>query len=98
MMDVFEKKTLTFYTMLLNAFRYEEDYETAVEKLSLKNGDDAIETLTAMLAAMKVLCDRICPKLSENGDLIDFTHLLNRLAIQHCFSDEIRDEDAQEDE
>lgn len=98
MMDGFEKKTLTFYTMLCNAFRDEEDYETAVEKLSLKNGDDAIETLTAMLVAMKILCDRICLKLSENGDLIDFTHLLNRLAIQYCFSAQIPDEDAQEDE
>lgn len=98
MMSSFEKKTLTFYTMLCNAFRDEEDYEIAVEKLSLKNGDDAIEILTAMMAAMKVLCDRICPKLSENGDLIDFTHLLNKLAIQHCFSDQIHDEDTQEDE
>lgn len=97
-MNGFEKKTLTFYTMLCNAFRDEEDYEPAVEKLSLKIGDDVLENLTAMLAAMKILCDRICPKLSENGDLIDFTHLLNRLAIQHCFSEQIPDEDAQEDE
>lgn len=98
MMDGFEKKTLTFYTMLCNAFRDEEDYETAIEKLSLNIGDDVLENLTAMLVAMKILCDRICPKLSENGDLIDFTHLLNRLAIQHCFSEQIPDEDAQEDE
>lgn len=98
MMDSFEKKTLTFYTMLCNAFRDEEDYETAIEKLSLNIGDDVLENLTAMLVAMKILCDRICPKLSESGDLIDFTHILNRLAIQHCYSEQIPDEDAQEDE
>lgn len=96
-MTVFEKKVLTFYTMLCNAYRDEEDYEPAVEKLTLKNGGDMNGTLVAMLTAVKLFCDQTCPQVSENGDLIDFTYLLNRLAIQHCFSDEIQD-DAQEDE
>lgn len=96
-MTGFEKKVLTFYTILCNAYRDEEDYEPAVEKQTLKNGGDMNETLTAMLTAVKLLCDRAYPQVSEDGDLIDFTYLLNRLAIQHCFSDEIQD-DAQEDE
>ena len=34
-MNDFEKKVLTFYTMLANAYRDPEDMEEAVEKLTL---------------------------------------------------------------
>ena len=34
-MNEFEKKVLTFYTMLANAYREPEDMEEAVDKLTL---------------------------------------------------------------
>lgn len=84
-MDSFEKKALIFYTMICNAYRDEDDQEPPIEKLSLKNGGDLNEDLTAMLAAVKLFCDNLCPQLSAEQDMIGFTHLLNRLAIQYCF-------------
>ena len=41
-MNDFEKKVLTFYTMIANAYHEPEDMEQAVEKLVLCKGQDRV--------------------------------------------------------
>lgn len=94
-MSDYEKKVLTFYTMLANAYRDPEDMEEAVEKLTLCKGCDFGDDIAAMLSAMMLLVDRLCPGTTKDMDLIEFTHFLNRIAIQHCF--DVPDGDSKED-
>lgn len=84
-MKPFERKAFTFYTMILNAYRDEEDMTPAVPKLRL--GDDATEDITAMMMAMMLFCKQVAPETVEDMDVIGFTHLLNRVAIQYVFED-----------
>lgn len=93
-MSDFEKKTLTFYTMLANAYREPEDKEVAVEKLTLCKGYDFNDDIAAMLCAMMMLVDRLFPSKTKDMDLIGFTHFLNRIAIQNCF--DVPDDDDKE--
>lgn len=93
-MDNFEKKVLTFYTMIANAYREPDDMEEAVEKLTLCNGYDLNDDIAAMLSAMMIFVDRLLPSITKDMDLIGFTHFLNRVAIQHCF--DVPDEDDKE--
>jgi TolB-like protein len=74
-----EEKALYFVAALTDAYRDEEDRELeAFSKLELT--DDATEDITAMLVAMSV----VVKKLTDyDGDLIDFTHMLNKLAVQY---------------
>ena len=84
-MNDFEKKVLTFCTMIANAYREPEDMEQAVEKLVLCKGQDLSDDIAAMLSAMMIFVDKLFPNITEDMDLIGFTHFLNRVAIQHCF-------------
>lgn len=77
-LNKFETKTLCFMTALNNAYRDEEQRED-VGKLTLTE-DELTEDFTAMLFAMKLFYGRIS---SDEQDIIGFTHILNRLAIQH---------------
>jgi len=67
--EKFEQEALSFYIALANAFRPEDDFA---------------ETVCAMLTGMQVLCENASSELHAD-DLIGFTHILNRLAIQHYF-------------
>ena len=79
-MKKIEEKALHFIAALLDVYRDEENRELeAFSKLELT--EDITEDFTAMLLAMNYLLDRITGD-SEN-DLIDFTHMLNKLAIQY---------------
>ena len=84
-MNDFERKVLTFYTMIANAYREQENMEQAVEKLVLRDGYDLNDDIAAMLSAMMIFVDKLVPNITEDMDLIGFTHFLNRVAIQHCF-------------
>ncbi len=84
-MNDFERKVLTFYTMIANAYREPENMEQAVEKLVLRDGYDLNDDIAAMLSAMMIFVDKLVPNITEDMDLIGFTHFLNRVAIQHCF-------------
>lgn len=81
--EKFEREALSFYVALTNAFRSEETQEE-VPQVHLHSGDDFTETVCAMMAAMQVLCENASSELHAD-DLIGFTHILNRLAIQHYF-------------
>ena len=82
----FEKKAYVFYTMLNNAYRDEEDMLPALPKLSLELDGDLAEDLTAMMMAILLFCKQHAPDAVKNTDTIGFSHLLNRLAIQHTFA------------
>lgn len=81
--EKFEQEALSFYIALANAFRPEETQEE-VPRIHLQPEDDFAETVRAMLTGMQVLCENASSELHAD-DLIGFTHILNRLAIQHYF-------------
>ncbi len=74
-----EEKALHFLTALSDVYRDEENRELeALGKMEFSG--DATEDFTAILLAMKAIFDRIT---GSDGDLIDFTHILNKLAVQY---------------
>lgn len=84
-MKPFNEKVYTFFCMLMNAYKDEEDMTPAAPKLQL--GDDATEDITAMMMAIMLFCKQVAPETVEDMDVIGFTHMLNRVAIQHVFED-----------
>lgn len=77
-----EEQALHFLTALSDVYRDEEDRE--LDAFSKKSfSEDLTEDFTAMLLAMNLICEKIT---GFEGDLIDFTHMLNKLAIQHIMS------------
>lgn len=78
-MTPIEEKGLRFITALADVYRDEEKRELdAFSKLKMT--DDFTDDVTAMLVAMHVVVERLT---DYGGDLIDFTHMLNKLAVQH---------------
>ena len=77
-------KAIHFLTAIMDVYRDEEKRE--LEMLSsLKFSDDVTEDFTAMLLAMKVVFDRVT---GGDMDIIDFTHVLNKLAVQYVMENE----------
>ena len=89
-MNTLEEKVGVFYTLLTNAYR-DEEQRAEVPKLTLNltGVGDFTEDFTAMLLAMELIYEAVCPQTAKDMDLIGFTHALNRLAIQFCFGDQI---------
>lgn len=76
-----EEKAMAFATALTDVYRDEENRELeAVEKMEFS--DDITEDFTAMLIAMRVIFMKITG--DTDSDIIDFTHILNKLAIQYA--------------
>lgn len=74
-----EEKALIFLTALTDVYRDEENRDLgAFEKLEF-TGDFAGD-VTAMLIAVKAMVESIT---EYDGDIIDFTHMLNKLAVQY---------------
>ena len=59
----FERKAYTFYGMLLNAYRDEEDMEPPVQKLSLQNGGDFTDDDGAVFAT-----DFVCKQCTRGEE------------------------------
>ena len=84
-----ENKALQFIAALSDVYRDEENRElNAFTKLELN--DNPQEDFTAMLLAMSVLFDKI---FDFDGDLIDFTHVLNKLAVEYVLDKQEGSED-----
>lgn len=82
-----EEKALHFLAALSDVYRDEEDRElVAFSKLEIAK--DLTDDITAMLIATHFVVERLTGYV---GDLIDFTHVLNKLAVQHIM--EKRDND-----
>lgn len=74
-----KKKAMHFLTALLDAYRDEDRRElNAFPKIKMSN--DVTDDFTAMLLAMQVFVEKIT---HWDGDIIDFTHMLNKLAVQY---------------
>lgn len=78
MQTPFENKVLCFMSAIGNAYKDDEERED-FPKLELKN-EELTEDFTAILMAQFILYQRIT---GDETDLIGFTHVLNRLALQH---------------
>lgn len=83
-MNKTNEKAMHFIAALSDVYRDEENRE--LEAFSaIEFSDDVTEDFTAMLIAMNLIFDRIT---GSDGDLIDFTHVLNKLAVQHIMDGE----------
>ena len=75
-----EEKALHFFAAISDVYKDEENRELeAFSKLELPM-DDATDDITAMLIAFQFVVQRLT---GYDGDLIDFTHILNKLAVQN---------------
>lgn len=77
-----EKKSYAIYTNICNTYR-DEDEKVESDKEEFSN--DFTEDITAGFLALYSIYVRVTG--NKDGDLIEFTHLLNRLAIQFCTED-----------
>ena len=91
-MDNYEKMVMVFYQMICNAFRDEEDYDYAVEKLRIERDMDLNEMIVSMMSAIQFFCQQLNSEMFENMDLIEFTYILNRLVVQHLYGKNQGDE------
>lgn len=74
-----EEKALHFISALTDVYRDAENRELeAFSKLELS--DNVTDDVTAMLIAFQFVVQRLT---RYDGDLIDFTHILNKLAVQY---------------
>lgn len=75
-----EEKVMAFATALTDVYRDEENRELeAVGKMKIS--ENVTEDFTAMLIAMRMIFMKITG--DTDSDIIDFTHILNKLAIQY---------------
>jgi hypothetical protein len=77
-LNSFENKVLSFMVALQNSYKDEESRED-VPKLELTS-DGITEDFTAILYAMYMFYKKVT---QDEQDIIGFTHILNRLAVQH---------------
>lgn len=76
-----EEKAMAFVTALTDVYRDEENRELeAVRKMNLS--EDVTEDFTAMLIAMQCIYTKFTG--DNHSDIIDFTHILNKLAVQYA--------------
>ena len=74
-----EEKALHFVAAISDVYRDEESRELeSFSKLELST-DDMTDDITAMLVAFQFVVQRLT---GYDGDPIDFTHILNKLAVQ----------------
>lgn len=81
-MDRFGNKVLCFLVTIKNAYKDFEERED-FPKLELRD-KELTEDFTAMLYSLMCLYIQIT---GEETDIIGFTHILNRLAIQHIMEE-----------
>lgn len=74
-----EQKAVQFLIAFMDAYRDEENRELDAFA-AMEISDDVTEDFTAMLLAMKVMFVKVC---GDDADLIDFTHILNKMAVQY---------------
>lgn len=90
----FETKCLYFIAALKDIYRDSESKESMDIKLEINN-DTLTEDFTAMLFAMFMFYTQIT---GDETDLVGFTHLLNRLAMQHVMRKENEDETSDDEQ
>ena len=77
-----EEKIVRFYSAMTDVYRDEDDREmTGMPKMELST--DITDDITAMMLAMYMIVKQAT---GSDDDIIDFTHRLNKLAIQHIMA------------
>ena len=76
-LDKHQTKTVKFMSALINVYKDEDDREE-LSKLDLVE-EELTDDFTAMLQALHLTYSRMT---GDDVDLIGFTHILNRLAMQ----------------
>lgn len=74
----FNDKILNFFTAITNAYKSEENQEF-IQQMKLDN-ENITEDFTAMIFAFNMFFNKIT---GQDVDVIDFTHLMNKLVFQH---------------
>lgn len=78
-----EEKAFHFITALSDVYRDDDSRELgAFSKLELS--DDVTDDITAILIAFRFVAQQLT---GHDGDLIDFTHILNKLAVQYVMEE-----------
>ncbi len=80
------EKTSIFLENIRNAYLEENEKEITTTLSFPQPGDDYTEDVTSLLVAMHLFVQYMTN--NDDDDLIGFTHLLNRLAIQFCANKE----------
>ena len=78
-----EERAKVYAKHLANAYLEPDDRVDPGVVLQLNKGTDWMEELAAMMMAMMSMTDRLVGLEEEYSDLVGFTHLLNRVAIQN---------------
>ena len=78
-----EEKAKVYAKHLANAYLEPDDRVDPGVVLQLNKGTDWMEELAAMMMAMMSMTDRLVGLEEQYSDLVGFTHLLNRVAIQN---------------
>ena len=77
-----EERAKVYAQHLANAYLEPNDRVDPGVVLQLNKGTDWMEELAAMMMAMMSMTDRLVGLEEQYSDLVGFTHLLNRVAIQ----------------
>lgn len=84
-----EERAKVYARHMANAYLEPDDRVDPGVVLQLNKGNDWTEELAAMMMAMMSMTDRMIGGLQEEySDLVGFTHLLNRVAIQNSDFDD----------
>ncbi len=93
-MKTTRQKALHFLTALMDVYRDEDDRELdAFSKLDFGE-DDFTDDFTALILAAHLLLQRVS---DFDGDLIDFTHVLNKLVFQYLMDCQKEEANEQKD-
>ena len=79
----FNEKIINFLTAITNTYRSEEN-QNFTQQMKLDN-ENLTEDFTAMVFALNMFFNKVT---GEEIDVLDFTHLLNKLAVQHLMDKE----------
>ena len=78
-----EERAKVYAKHLANAYLEPDDRVDPGVVLQLNKGTDWMEELAAMMMAMMSMTDRLVGLEEQYSDLVGFTLLLNRVAIQN---------------
>lgn len=92
-----ERDVRIFYEAIANVFREPEDRVEIAETLHVHVGGDLLGILTAIQLASFRLAGRLAKETFCDMDVIDWSHMVNRMMIQHIFKDRIPDGDDEEE-
>lgn len=98
--QLFQERVRSFYAALANVFMEEKD-RIEVPQIKLKRGDDFNEVVAAMMGAEMAIFKQLASDPTfdyADMDMVGFTHMLNRIAIQHFFMQDDEPEDESDDD